>query len=116
MKHGFGIADDALAEILGVHRSTLQRWYAGTANLHPGHANQFERIWYIYTVMVATLGRDAIPGYMRTYTDALRGQKPFDLLKRGRFRPVLKDLRQISETKRSVESDVRNKLAEEIFA
>lgn len=90
-----GVSQEVLSRILNVSARTAHRWLKGT---RPRRTRELDRLFEIVTLLEQTLPNDgAIRGYLYRANPALQGEKPIDLLMRGKFDRVSADLQAVQE-------------------
>jgi CheY-like chemotaxis protein len=90
-----GVSQEALARMLNVSARTVHRWLKGT---RPRRTQELERLLEVVALLEQTLPSDnAVRSYLHHANQALRGEKPIDLLIRGEFDRVAADLQAVQE-------------------
>lgn len=92
LRNDFGVSYETLSRILHVSHRTVLRWLHGESAPQPGHVDAIEKIVHLRNRMLKVLRKEAIPRYLKAYSDVLGGVRPLDLLISGQAHKVASDI------------------------
>jgi DNA-binding transcriptional regulator YiaG len=92
LREHFGLTQAELANAIGVSVRTVQNWEKAGAASKPRQLRDLKELW---TILTESIKRPDIPAWLRSANNAFLGQSPIDLLKDGKARDIIVELRRL---------------------
>lgn len=91
-----GLTYKQIASALDADESTLHRWRGGEAAPTPVYRGRIEALGEFVAELLGTVSREGARRWLETELPALDGEKPLDLLGRGKIEPLTRVLLQLN--------------------
>lgn len=83
------LTDRDIAVITGAHNRTVKRWRTGESEPRREPGERLLELGYVAAEAARTIQPDDVNWWMFTPNDLLHGEKPSELIAKGRYREVL---------------------------
>jgi len=91
-----GLTYKRIASALLADESTLHRWRSGDAEPSPVYLGRLEALGELISELLEAVTPEGAREWLTTKVPALEGERPVDLLDRGKIEPVMRLLLQIN--------------------
>jgi DNA-binding transcriptional regulator YiaG len=92
LREHFELTQTELAHALGVSLRTVQNWERAGVAARSRQLQDLEELW---SVLKESIKGSDIPAWLRSESDAFRGQRPIELLKEGKARDIIVEFRRL---------------------
>jgi len=91
-----GLTYKQIASALHADESTLHRWRSGEAEPTPVYRGRLEALGELISELLGTVTREGARAWLDTELPALDGERPLDLLDRGKIEPLTRLILQLN--------------------